>query len=277
MNNQNLTQHDDLESILFPVEIRDTSDHFTSDNFANDLQKCVYLPDQNKVVQFCGQSYQLVHNREIILPVYEKMIDVFGRGGFSIEVRSYDDRRFYARFIIDDSLHTVIAGDKVCPEIVIRNSYDGSIKQTVGVGYVRQICANGLMAFTSEVSVSAKHSKRYGVVDLKPIFEKLDSLEVKLEQFKRLTERRVTPDELTKITHAIRTNNSIKYPKKMITPAQLIAEKEAMQLKTPLNAWLVYNGFNNPLNHFETKLLPEEATRIDRRVLRTIEKTLALN
>jgi hypothetical protein len=63
----------------------------------------------------------------------------------------------------------------------------------------------------------------------------------------------------------------------MITPAQLIAQKEAVELKTPLNAWLVYNGFNNPLNHFETKLLPEEITRIDRRVLRTIEKTLTLN
>jgi len=277
MNNKNLTNHSELSDLLFPAEIKNTLDHFPETTFSDDLNKCVYLPKQNKVVQFCGRSYHLVHNRALIVPVYEKMVSIFGETGFKTAARSYDDKRFYVRFIIEDSLHTVLRGDKVCPEIVIRNSYDGTVKQMVGVGYVRQICANGLMAFTSEETVSMKHSKKFGAINLDPIFRKLENMEIKLDQFKRLSDRIVTPEELKKIALEIRTKTAIKYPKKMIESATLRAQKESYQLGAPLSAWLVYNGFNYPLNHNETKLLPEEASRIDKRVLGTIEKALALN
>jgi len=218
-----------------------------------------------------------VHNRELILPVYEKMKSIFGETGFKTEARSYDDKRFYVRFTIEDSLHTVLTGDKICPEVVIRNSYDGTVKQMVGMGYVRQICANGLMAFTSDVTVSVKHSKKFGAIHLEPIFKKLENMEVKLDQFKRLSDRIVTPEELAKITEEIRTKPGIKYPKKMIDSAVLTAKKERYQLGSQLSAWLVYNGFNYPLNHYATKLLPEEVSRIDKRVLGVIKKTLSLN
>ena len=277
MNNKNLTQHDELSDILFPAEIKNTAEHFSDTAFSEDLSKCVYLPKQNKIVQFCGRSYQLVHNRALIVPVYEKMKSIFGATRFKVEARSYDDKRFYVRFILEDNLHTILGKDTICPEVVIRNSYDGTVKQMVGIGYVRQICANGLMAFTSDVTVSIKHSKKFGAINLDPIFKKLENMEIKLDQFKRLSDRMVTSEELTKITNEIRTKIAIKYPKKMIDSAVLTAQKETYQLGVPLSAWLVYNGFNYPLNHYETKLLPEEASRIDRRVLGVIEKTLALN
>ncbi|GEM_PF-1400773 len=277
MNNENLVQHEELSDILFPVEIKNTADHFSETGFSDDLSKCVYLPKQNKIVQFCGRSYHLVHNRALILPVYEKMKAIFGETGFNTEARSYDDKRFYVKFTIADSLHTVIRGDKICPEVIIRNSYDGTVKQMVGIGYVRQICANGLMAFTSDVTVSTKHSKKYGAIHLEPIFKKLENMEVKLDEFKRLSDRIVTPEELKKITEEIRTKSGIKYPKKMIDSAVLNAKKEMYQLGAKMSAWLLYNGFNYPLNHYETKLLPEEVSRIDKRVLGVIEKTLALN
>ena len=277
MNNKNLVNHTELDSILFPAEIKNAKDHFPNTDFSDDLSKCVYLPKLNKVVQFCGRSYHLVHNRELVLPIYEKMKAIFGETGFKTEARSFDDKRFYVRFTLEDRLHTILGKDTVCPEVVIRNSYDGTVKQMVGIGYVRQICANGLMAFTSDVTVSIKHSKKFGAINLEPIFKKLEKLEIKLDQFKKLSDRIVTPEELKKIALEIRTKPTIKYPKKMIDVAVVTAQKESYKLRTPLSAWLVYNGFNNPLNHTETKLLPEEATRIDRRVLQVIRKSLALN
>lgn len=107
--------------------------------------------------------------------------------------------------------------------------------------------------------------------------KRLENVEVKLNRFKRLSDRIVTDDEITKIMQLLRTSKAIRYPKKMLEPAKLVAEKESLVLKTPMNAWLLYNGFNNPLNHFETQLLPEEVSKIDSRVLATIEKTLSLN
>jgi len=277
MNNENLVQHDELSDILFPVEIKKATEHFPDTMFSDDLSKCVYLPNQNKIIQFCGRSYHLVHNRELVVPVYEKMKSIFGETGFKTEARSYDDKRFYVRFTIEDSLHTVLTGDKICPEVVIRNSYDGTVKQMVGMGYVRQICANGLMAFTSDVTTSVKHSKKFGAIHLEPIFKRLENMEIKLDQFKMLSERIVTPEELTKIAAEIRTKPGIKYPKKMIDSAVLTAKKERHQLGSQLSAWLVYNGFNYPLNHYATKLLPEEISRIDKRVLGVIKRTLSLN
>ncbi|MFK7979289.1 MAG: DUF932 domain-containing protein [Saprospiraceae bacterium] len=277
MKNENLVSHDELNDILFSAEVKETSDFFGGKEFASNLSHCVYLPQKDKVVQLCGGSYELVHNRKIILPIYDKMRSIFGERGFKTEIDSFDDRRFYVRFIVDGDIHSIIKGDDICPTVEIRNSYDGTVKQTVGMGYNRLICENGLMAFTEDFTVSVKHSKKAGMIDLQPIYKKLENVEVKLEQFKRLSDRVVTPDELIKIIHAVKASPSIKYPRKMIEPAKLIAEKEALQLKTDLNAWLVYNGFNNPLNHFETKLLPEEISKIDSRVLRTIEKTLSLN
>ena len=277
MNNEHLAQHEQLQDIFFPVEMKNSEDHFLLSNFASNLQKCIYLPQQNKVVQICGQSYHLVPNEDLMMPVYQKMISIFGEQGFTTNVSSYDDRRFYVDFTVDEDLHTILTGDKICPKVIVQNSYDGFVKQTVSIGYMRQICTNGLMAFTANMMVSVRHSKRYGLLNFEPIFKKLEQFEVKLEQFRKLTDRRVTPDELTMIVKKIRSNPSIKYPKKMIEPARLIAQKEAAELNTPLNAWLVYNGFNNPLNHFETRLLPEEAARIDKKVLRSIEKTLSLS
>ncbi len=277
MKNENLVRHDDLNEILFSAEILEAREYFDYKDFASNITHCVYLPEQIKVVQFCSNSYELVHNRKLILPVYEKMVSIFGEYGFTSEIESFDDRRFYVKFIVDSNIHSVIKGDNVCPTVEITNSYDGTVKQSVGLGYNRLICQNGLMAFTEDFTVSVKHSKKKGMIDLQPIYKKLENIEVKLEQFKRLSERRVTPDELSRIIKIIKTTPSIKYPRKMIEPAKLIAEKEALQLKTPLNAWLVYNGFNNPLNNFETKLMPEEVSKIDSKVLRTIEKTLSLN
>ena len=277
MKNENLVSHDQLNDILFSAEIKETKDFFGGKEFANNLSHCVYLPEKDKVVQLCGGSYELVHNRKIILPIYDKMRSIFGERGFKTEIDSFDDRKFYVRFIVDGNIHTILNGDDICPTVEIKNSYDGTVKQTIGLGYNRLICENGLMAFTEDFTVSVKHSKKAGMIDLQPIYKKLENIEVKLDQFKKLSDRVVTPDELTKIIHTIKTTPNIKYPRKMIEPARLIAEKEALQLKTDLTAWLVYNGFNNPLNHFETKLLPEEISKIDSRVLRTIEKTLSLN
>mgnify|MGYP000182754012 CR=1 FL=1 len=43
MNNKNLTQHEELNDILFSAEIKNTGDHFSGTRFSDDLKKCVYL------------------------------------------------------------------------------------------------------------------------------------------------------------------------------------------------------------------------------------------
>ena len=277
MKNENIASHEALTDIFFPTEVRPVETFFPKVDFASNLTHCVYLPEQNKVAQLCGSGYHLVTNQDIMSPIHDKMVTIFGERGFTTDVSSFDDRRFYVRFIVGGQIHNILKGDDVCPVVEIRNSYDGNVKQTFGIGYQRLICDNGLMAFTEDMAWTVKHSKASGTIDLSPIYKKLENIEVKLLRFKTLSERQVTPDEIDSIMNLIRTSPTIKYPRKMLDSARLIAQNESLKLDTPMTAWLLYNGFNNPLNHYDTKLLPEEASKIDSRVLRTIEKTLSLN
>lgn len=272
-----LISHKKIEDILFPVVKIKASELFSSMTFADDLTHSVYLPDQNKVVQMCAETYQLVDNEYLIGPIYDRMKKLFGEKGFDTEVKSYDDRKFYVKFIIKNQVFEIIKGDDICPVIEVSNSYDGSMKQRIGLGYYRMICSNGMMAFTRAFTSDQKHSTRLGKLSLDPIFKQLDKMELRLEQFNQLTNRLITPTEMGTITAKLRDSNSIKYPKKLVSIGPLIAEKEAAQLGIGLNAWLLYNGFNNALYHSDGKLLPEERERIDRRVLGVIEKELSLN
>lgn len=272
-----LIRHQKLEDILFPVVKLEAGELFSDTSFANNLSHSIYLPDQKKVVQMCSETYQLVDNEYLLGSLYDRMKEIFGAEGFETEVDSYDDRKFYVKFIIREQVLELTKGDEINPVIEITNSYDGSVKQRVALGYHRLICANGMMAFTESFSADQKHSTRVGKISMEPIFKELDKIEIRLDRFKRLTDRKVTTEEMHGVVKKIRASATIKYPMKLVPTAPLIAQKEAAQLDMPLSAWLLYNGFNNALYHSEGKLLPEERERIDRRVLKVIEKELSLN
>lgn len=276
MKSTAIQTHTNIEELFFPVEKHPTTEFFFQSNFADHLSHCIHLPRQNKVVQICSDTYELVPNKALLEPIYLRMLELFGKDGFDTEVRSYDDRKFYVKMVIKDKVFNIIKGDDICPVIEITNSYDGTVKQRIALGYYRLICKNGLMAFTESFKSSLKHSTRSKSLELNPIFNQLDQVETQLKRFKKLTDRQVLPDELTQIITTIRKSNTIKYPQKLIPSAPLIAEKESLQLGTDLSAWLLYNGFNNALYHSSGKLLPEERERIDRRVLQVIEKELSL-
>ncbi|MEM6338969.1 MAG: DUF932 domain-containing protein [Pseudomonadota bacterium] len=277
MKNLNLVRHTSIDDIIFPVAKKASGDLLLTANFATDLEYCVHLEQQNKITQFCGNNYQLIKNEDLFLPVHDKLVSVFGSSGFDTKVESYDDRRFYVEFEVRNSIFEVIDKDELCPVIRMRNSYDGWLKQSVSFGYNRLICTNGLTAFDEEMSFSKKHHKLSGLLDLNKVLEQIETIEIKIERFKKLTDRVVTPQELETILKTVKESKSIKYPAKMLQSAKYIAQKEAAKLQTEMNAWLVYNGLNYPLNHHETKLLPEEASKIDSKVLASIEKTLSLN
>ena len=183
MKETTITAHDRLEDILYPVTKINSEELFTGTRFADDMTHCIYLPDQGKVVQMCAKTYQLVDNEYLMGQVYDKMVSVFGRTGFDTEVKSYDDRKFYVKFIVKDHLLPIVKGDDVCPVIEVQNSYDGSIKQRISTGYYRMICTNGLMAFTEAFTADKKHSTNVGKLKLDPVFKQLEQMEMKAGSF----------------------------------------------------------------------------------------------
>lgn len=268
-----------LERVLFPVVQTEPKDLFQSSGtvFGSQMSSAIYAPTLNKVLHFGGKHYKLVDNETLIMPIYNRLLGMFGNNGFEVKTVNEDDRRFWIQFILHDKAIQVANKDVVKTMIEVQNSYDGTMKHSLGLSYYRQVCSNGLMAWSKESSVSKKHFD-----GLQPELEyalgQLDKIDEQLRKFRTLTERRVTALEVEEITKKIREHSGLSFPKKLIDIAAEGIGKEADIVDAHVTAWHVYNSFNGLLNHDERiGLSMELKEKIDRRVLETINEELVLN
>lgn len=268
-----------LERVLFPVVQTDPKELFLSSgtNFGAQLKSAIYAPTLNKVLHFGGKHYKLVDNETLVLPIYDRLKNMFGNGGFEVQTTNEDDRRFWVRFILHDKALQVADKDVLKTMIEVQNSYDGTMKHSLGLSYFRLVCSNGLMAWRKEAAVSRKHY--FGLEpELQFVLGQLDRIDEQLRKFRILTERRVTNLEIEEISKKIREHSGLSFPKKLINLAAEGIGKEADLVDTHVTAWHVYNSFNGLLNHDErVGLSMELKEKIDRRVLETISAELVLN
>lgn len=270
-----------LENILFnveQVELTPERQQFTEYNFAGQFSSVIYCPSMNKILHLAGRNYQLISNEQLIMPIHSKLVSMFGSDGFEVHCLNEDDRRFSARFILKDKVIEVAQKDYVNLMIEVQNSYDGSLRHSLGLSYFRQVCTNGLMAWRKETALDNKHVSDY-VPSLQTIIRKLNDLDGSIQQFRKLSERRVTSKEMDEIMVKVREfKHNDSFPKKLIHEVSLKIHEEAEALSTEPNAWLMYNGFNNVLNHHPAVgLAMDIKERVDRNVLRLIRQELSLN
>ena len=264
---RNIMNGTDLNAIFFPVEKDKSSYLFKGFQFARGISHTIYRPGIFKVLNHCSGDYCLNSNESLIMPVYEQMIKRYGENAITVKVRNIEDKKFYVSLIINTTLHKVQAGDMVNPTVEIQNSYDGSLRSRVAMGYNRVICTNGMMAFTKEMQVMKKHvSGEIQIGNLSPFFGKIDN---QIANFTKLTDRRLTPKEMKLLMDRIKTHTS--FPKGLLKEVPETIAREQQRLDVPLNLWMLYNGFNYQLNHADTKKPPEFRGKIDREVLGQIE------
>lgn len=268
-----------LELVLFPVVQTDPRELFLSSatDFGAQLKSAIYAPTLNKVLHFGGKHYKLVDNETLVLPIYDRLKNMFGNSGFEVQTTNEDDRRFWVRFILHDKALQIADKDVLKTMIEVQNSYDGTMKHSLGLSYFRLVCSNGLMAWRKEAAISRKH-----YLGLEPelqfVLGQLDRIEEQLRKFRVLTERRVTNLEIEEISKKIREHSGLSFPKRLIDLAVDGIGTEADIVDAHVTAWHVYNSFNGLLNHDErVGLSMELKEKIDRRVLETISSELVLN
>jgi hypothetical protein len=214
-----------------------------------------------------------------MMPIHDKLVSMFGEKGFTTQCFNEDDRRFSAQFILDEKEIKVADQDYLNVMIEVQNSYDGSLRHSIGISFYRQICSNGMMGWKKDSMVKKKHHD-----DLTPnlnyIIHKLDDLDEQLNHFRTLTERVITHKELDDIMETIRKQKTVvgTFPKRIIDEVPERILQEAKEMNTDPTAWLVYNGFNWFLNHDErVGYAMDVKERIDRNVLDTVRNQLMLN
>ncbi|MEQ6169153.1 DUF932 domain-containing protein [Ekhidna sp. MALMAid0563] len=263
-------EHEHLTDIFFPVEVQNSAE-FQGMKFASNISHCVVAPTLNKVLGYRTDDYRLALNEEFIMPVYERLVGIFG-DNIRTNVKSFDDRQFYVELAVESSYFEITKDDAVCPMITLQNSYDGGIKQSYALSYYRKICSNGLHGFSEEYSVKVRHSKGNQEIDFEPLFKDLEKVETRIDVFKELTERRLLPDELDTLVSYVNQANHLKFPKSNLDTVAEIATNEAQELAVELNPWIAYNAFNNVLNHGKSRLFPQDKVKIDKNILDTVRE-----
>ena len=275
-----------LENIMFPVEVRPVQSYFGHEvAFGQQLSTVVLAPSLNegrgKVLNLAGSAYAVERNEDFFGRLIEQTRSNFG-DNLTIKVRAEDDRRFWVSLLLED--HAFAVGqatskkDFLTPSIEMQNSYDGSLCRRTALGYWRQVCTNGLMAFSSVTfDDSTRHTKHMPKLDLSGgAFQDAFHALTKGGELSTLTDRRLFQHEIEAIIEDLKADKtSTAFPKRLIDDVQERMLTECEQLGVEPTAWLLYNGFNFMLNHSEKIGLRTDVKEvIDRKVLSLITRHL---
>ena len=151
-----------IESTLFPVvEIPAIGKfpknvNYTEEDTKATGYKFIMREDTGQVLSCMTDEYKLVPNQEIIdtaLPILKKhkakLVEAVSLG---------DGQKTTWKWIIPGVKIEVSRGDLINPEIIIKNSYDGSLQIHILSGAFRIVCSNGLIIGTIIDKFNYKHN-----------------------------------------------------------------------------------------------------------------------
>jgi Domain of unknown function (DUF932) len=257
ISSQSTSKSVHLDSLFFPVEIYDLPNEilFSKLNFALSYAQVVYLPFQEKVVNFSGRNYMLTTNEEFFTPIYEELTRTFGTSQIIVNAINEDDCRFCVDFIIDSKELLVAHNDIIKLMVRGRNSYDGTQKSSIEFLAYRQVCSNGLCAWQTfnapgiNKGILKHHTDTSKLI--KGLGSSLASFNLNKDKFEPFTDRMVTVQERDLIIEALKEfKGSVSFPKRLLPEVpNKIAEEMAIIGSNQLSAWQLYNGFNYFLSH----------------------------
>jgi hypothetical protein len=133
-----------LDNFLFPVGERavfvdDDKTYKPTKNY-----KAIVREDNGKLVSIMKDSYQLVPNREVILPLLEQLHNLDTNWVIDPSHSFADDNRMRLQVTFDD-LKLNDGRSDIALSLFLHNSYDGSEGVRMFWGAIRGICSNGMV------------------------------------------------------------------------------------------------------------------------------------
>jgi len=144
-----------LEESLFPV-IEQSAPHPYYQDEGWETQptgyKYIMREDTAEIISCKTDDYMLIPNKRIIdsiQPTIDKL------NGELIDVAMFGNARTSYKYRFPQKVG--VDGDMLNPEIIIRNSYDGSVGIHILAGAFRLICSNGLIIGMIVKEINSKH------------------------------------------------------------------------------------------------------------------------
>ena len=129
-----------LESTFFNVELTPVPHPIDNEDTK---YRYVMNTDTSEVLSIVTKDYTLVKNEDLINAITPAIKE---HNGKLIEAKLFGDgARTQYKYQFQEHTVTIHGMDRLVPEIVIKNSYDGTIAVTVMAGAFRLVCSNGMV------------------------------------------------------------------------------------------------------------------------------------
>jgi len=142
----NKTIEKKLSQFMFPVEERAV---YVQDNphpniDVTDNYKAIVRQDRGKLISIMKNTYQLVPNREVILPLLQELHKLDNKWVIDSSHSFVDDSRMRLQVTFPELTLNVGTSD-ISLSLFLHNSYDGSEGVRLFWGAIREICTNGMV------------------------------------------------------------------------------------------------------------------------------------
>ena len=151
-----------IEQTLFPVtevpaiQYPSPSDELNQEEYKNTGYKFIVREDTGKVLSCMSNDYKLVHNNQIINAA--KPILKQHNAKLKEAVSFGDGQQTTWKWILPDVEIEISKGDMMNPEIIIKNSYDGTSQVHILSGAFRLVCSNGMIIGTTIDKYNSKQT-----------------------------------------------------------------------------------------------------------------------
>ena len=222
-----------LNKFLFPVEERKV--YFQSDSNPKGTReyKAIVRPDKDKLISVMQDSYKLIPNREVIMPLLEQLHQLDTRWNFDNSHSFASSKRMRLQVTFPDLTLNDGRSD-IALSLFLHNSYDGSEGVRMFWGAIRGICSNGMVFGNVFSKFYARHTSGIELNNIK------EQIEQTYEQIPVIKQRIEILQHL-QVTEVFRKEVDERLGK---TAAKYINEQ-----MPPVNQWALYNYLTYYISH----------------------------
>lgn len=259
----------EVTRLFYPVKKVLAKDYAPSLTFPSGMSHLIIAPEQdNLVLTSCSEIYELITNKELIMPFYDRM-----KNGHDLEVkiRNWDYASFKLDFIFKDQQMKKKKVGGLFSRVSMINSYDRSRKYQFDCGFYRLVCSNGASVPTGEVKqFKLMHTPAAGNdVALNETIKGIESFLIKAENIVDAYDPLIE-NKLRMAQAEARIQELVEekiFPTRSVDVAMNRLRLEVNQGEE-LTDFLVYNAMNYALNNNpESKTSANKIDKTDQQVL----------
>ena len=199
--------------------------------------KAIVREDNGKLISIMKDTYQLVPNSEVMMPLLEQLHNLDTNWIIDQSHSFVDNNRCRLQVTFPDlTLHD--GSSDIALSLFLHNSYDGSEGVRMFWGAIRAICSNGMVFGTLLSKYYRRHTSGLDITNLK---QKLEATYDKIPVIRH----RIELMQNTNITPKFRRDVEDQMGKKVV---KYIGDQEK-QNKRAANLWVLFNLVTYYISH----------------------------